>query len=297
MKEKEKLERIAVHRENYKAKLATFYKWKSEVVPIPRNMEILLRDNGSIGYSLKHHKWVIGSFTGIVDENNEFTTYICKTLSTMPETFELENHKEVIVCGNNCFYTPDTRNINWMATMDAENDISMYYQLVNSRNIPIIAADNDKVKKQIEKVFDNILAGRPAVITTDLLSEIQTIDVLDHDAISKMECLTALHDDLLKRNMNLVGASLDTKDKKAQVNNIEMQGFDDYTTLGFLANYESRLSFCDEMKENGIIIDVIRNPIFSDEPTEEEIESGIIEKEEETDGEAVKGNSENSETE
>lgn len=284
MKQTEKLERIKTHCDNYKFRLSTFFKWSSKSLQLPRNMEILLRENGSIGYDLVHHKWVIGHFTGLKDEFNEFTDYVCKTLETTPETYTLLNHKEVIVCPNNAFYKPDNNNINWVAQMDAENDISMYYQLVNSRNIPILVANNDKVKKQIERVFENIEEGKPVVITTDLMSQVEVKDILDHDAIGKMECLTALHDDLLKRNMNLFGASLDTKDKKAQVNNIEMQGFDDYTTLGFLANYEPRVEFCEEMKENGYDIEVIRNPIFADEPTDEEIETGE-KKETETDEE------------
>lgn len=269
-----KEERTATYLDNYKIRLSTFFKWSSDSIQIPYNMEILLRDNGSIGYAPKIGKWVIGTFNGIVDEFNDFTTYVCKTLETMPETYELTNHKDVIVCGNNAFYKSDRNNLRWLSQMDAENDISMYFQLVNSRNIPILVANNDKIKKQIEHVFEDIQEGKPVVITTDLMSQVEVKDIIDPKAIDKMECLTALHDDLLKRNMNMFGASLETKDKKAQVNNVEMMGFDDYTTLGFLANYEPRLSFCDEMKENGIDIECVRNPIFADEPTEEDIEEG-----------------------
>lgn len=276
-----KEERTSTYLDNYKIRLATFFKWNSDTLQIPRNIEILLRENGSIGYSPKIGKWVIGAFDGVVDEFNEFTTYVCRTLETMPKTYELKNHTDVIVCGNNAFYKSDRNNLVWLSQMDAENDISMYFQLVNSRNIPILVANNDKIKKQIERVFDDIQEGKPVVITTDLMSQVEVKDIIDPKAIEKMECLTALHDDLLKRNMNMFGASLETKDKKAQVNNVEMMGFDDYTTLGFLANYEPRIAFCDEMKENGFNIECVRNPIFADEPTNEDIEDGTREKGEE----------------
>lgn len=276
-----KEERTNTYLDNYKIRLATFFKWNSDTLQIPRNIEILLRENGSIGYSPKIGKWVIGAFDGVVDEFNEFTTYVCRTLETMPKTYELKNHTDVIVCGNNAFYKSDRNNLVWLSQMDAENDISMYFQLVNSRNIPILVANNDKIKKQIERVFDDIQEGKPVVITTDLMSQVEVKDIIDPKAIEKMECLTALHDDLLKRNMNMFGASLETKDKKAQVNNVEMMGFDDYTTLGFLSNYEPRIAFCDEMKENGFNIDCVRNPIFADEPTKENIEEGTREKGEE----------------
>lgn len=276
-----KEERTNTYLDNYKIRLSTFFKWNSDTLQIPRNIEILLRENGSIGYSPKIGKWVIGAFDGVVDEFNEFTTYVCRTLETMPKTYELKNHTDVIVCGNNAFYKSDRNNLVWLSQMDAENDISMYFQLVNSRNIPILVANNDKIKKQIERVFDDIQEGKPVVITTDLMSQVEVKDIIDQKAIEKMECLTALHDDLLKRNMNMFGASLETKDKKAQVNNVEMMGFDDYTTLGFLSNYEPRIAFCDEMKENGFNIECVRNPIFADEPTEEDIEDGTREKGEE----------------
>lgn len=271
-------ERTSTYLDNYKIRLATFFKWNSNALQIPRNIEILLRENGSIGYSPKIGKWVIGAFDGVVDEFNEFTTYVCRTLDTAPKTYELKNHTDVIVCGNNAFYKSDRNNLLWLSQMDAENDISMYFQLVNSRNIPILVANNDKIKTQIERVFSNIHEGTPVVITTDLMAQVEVKDIIDPKAIEKMECLTALHDELLKRNMNMFGASLDTKDKKAQVNNVEMMGFDDYTTLGFLANYEPRIAFCEEMTECGYDIECVRNPIFADEPTNEDIEDGTMEK-------------------
>lgn len=278
----DKTVRQACHYNNYMKKLITFYKWSSEDIEIPFLIEQILREEGSIGYDLIHKCWVNGKADETRDELGKPIIYRAHTLNTTDkESYELKWDEEVIVCGNNYLYKSDKADLGWVSQMDAENDVSMYFQLVNSRNIPIIVVQKDTVKKQVEQIFDKIKAGVPAVITSDLITEIEVKDIIDHDAISKMECLTALHDDLLKRNMNLLGASLETKDKKAQVNNVEMEGFDDYTTLGYLANYEPRLEFCEKMKAAGINIEVIRNPIFTDEPTDEEIETG--EREEETD--------------
>lgn len=262
-----------------KNRLNTYFKHKSTSIDIPRNIEILLRDNGTIGYSPKLNKWVIGHFDGIRNELNDYTTYVCTDLSSNPTSYQLKNHEEVIVLRNNALCLPDLNILEWDARMRTENDISMYYQLVNSRNIPVIVANNDKVKRQIEKVFENIKAGVPCVITTDLISQIEVKDIIDHDAISKMECLNELNEVLTKRSMNWFGATLDVKDKKAQVNSMELKAYDDYTTVGFLANYEERLAFVEEMNENNIDYEIIRNPIFTDEPTEEEIEKGEMEDE------------------
>lgn len=290
-----KNKRMATYILDAKNRLNIYFKHKSKDIKIPRNIEILLRDNGSIGYSPTLGKWVIGHFNGIRDELNDLTTYVCATLETTPTTYELKNHDEVIVLRNNALCVPDSAIIEWDAKMRTENDISMYYQLVNSRNIPVLVASNDKIKKQIEKVFENIKAGVPCVITTDLLNDIEVKDIIDHDAINKMECLNELNEVLTKRAMNWFGATLDVKDKKAQVNSMELKAYDDYTTIGFLANYEERMTFVEEMNENGIDYEIIRNPIFSDEPNDEEIETGEMEDEENAKNE-IEGNSENQES-
>lgn len=273
MKEK----RMLTYLLDAKNRLNTYYNHKSNDIDIPRNIEILIRENGSIGYAPKLKKWVIGKFNGIKDELNDFTTYVCVDLSSEPTSYQLKNHEEVIVLRNNALCCSDIPVLEWDSQMRTENDISMYYQLVNSRNIPVIVANNDKVKRQIEKVFENIKVGVPCVITTDLLSEIEVKDIIDHDAISKMECLNELNEILTKRSMNWFGGTLDVKDKKAQVNSMELKAYDDFTTIGFLSNYQERLAFCEEMKENGIDYEITRNVIFSDEPSDEEIEKGEIE--------------------
>lgn len=259
-------------------KLITLFKWKSSDIKIPYNMELLLRLNGSIGYATKIKKWVIGSWNGIVDDLNHFTTYVCKTLSTTPETFEIDQ-KDVIVCGNNFTYASDTETIEFMASMKTETDISILYQLVNSRNIPMIAAQNDKIKKEIELAFQKMKAGVPVVIGTSLLDELNALDITDKNAIEKMQYLNSFYDVLEKRNAQVFGVDVPLIDKRAQINEKELDNFNDVTSLNFLASYEARLQFCEEMKEAGINIEVVRNPVYKEEASEEEIESEEIQEE------------------
>lgn len=254
-------------------KLATLFKWKSDDVELPYNMELLIRKNGSIGYYKEQNLWVIGSFNGIKDDLNRFTTYVCKTLATTPKTFELDREK-VVVCGNNPLFASDFPIIEFDSMMKEETDVSIYYQLINSRNIPAVIAENDKQKNAIEKAYDNIKAGKPVVISTSLLEEINTLDLTDKEAIVKMQYLSSFYDVLEKRNAGCFGVDLPLVDKRAQVNENEMTNFDDVTSLSFLAAYESRLAFCEEMKERfGIKIECVRNPIYKEEASEEEIES------------------------
>ena len=260
-------------------KVATLFKW-SGTIDIPFNMEMILRSNGSIGYNLNNDKWVFGSWTGLRDELNRFTTYVCRTLSTTPETYELDRN-DVIVCGNNPLFSSDLPAMDFIASMKAETDKSIYYQLVNSRNIPMIAAQKDQIKKEIETAFKKMEAGRPVVVTTSLMDELQRLDITDPEAIEKMQYLSSFYDVLEKRNALIFGIDVPLVDKRAQVNQNELENFGDITSLNFLAAYEMRLAFVEEMKERaGIELVCVRNPVFADEPSNEEIDSEEAQKEE-----------------
>lgn len=253
-------------------KIATLFKWKSEQIEIPYNMEVILRMTGSIGYIPGKNLWVNGMWTGETDNLNRFTEYVAHTLSTHPETFTL-NRDDVIVCGNNALYMNDVPVIDFASKMRSETDVSIYYQLVNSRNIPMLVASDDKVKREIETAFEKMRAGLPVVITTSLLSELTPLDITEKDAIQKMQYLSSFYEVIEKRNAMHFGVDIPLVDKKAQVNSDELDNFGDVTSLSFLAAYEARLAFVEEMKKAGIEIECVRNPIYKDEPSKEETES------------------------
>ena len=254
-----------------KNKASIYFKWKA-AIPLPYNMELLLRENGSIGYYKAREKWVIGAWNGIVDDLNQYTTYVCKTLATTPETFELDA-SEVIVCGNNLNYASDKPAMEFMSEFRNEVDVSVYYQLVYSRNLPIPLAETDKMKKQIEIALEAMRKGKPAIISTSLLNDVDTLDITEKDGIEKMQYLSSFYDVLEKRNANYFGVDLSLVDKRAQVQTDELNQFDDVTSLEFLSAYEARLDFCERMKEAGIQIEVVRNPVFAEEASKEEIDS------------------------
>ena len=56
------------NKELQKASIA--FKWKSDQIKIPRCIEAILADGGSIGYAIKEDKWYMGQFTGQTDELN-----------------------------------------------------------------------------------------------------------------------------------------------------------------------------------------------------------------------------------
>lgn len=266
---KKKESRILSYTKDYLNRLNIFFDWEMEDAIIPRAMEKVLRLNGSIGFHLKKKIFVVGLFDGTKDENNDYIIYRAQSFATGSNVEELKNHEEVIVCGNNASYLPDIDLINFHAQMQAETDVSMYMQLINSRLAKAFKVTSDAQKKQVEKAYENIANGKPITIVSKLLDDLDTVDITDNAAIEKMQCLDSFYDTITKRLYNNLGINIDIKDKKAQVNNLELQSFDDFTSASFLVNWKARQSFCEEMEKNGFKITCKPNYIFNDELVKE----------------------------
>lgn len=249
------------------------FKWNSnsEEVIIPRNFEILLRIKGIMGFLITEKKFVMLSPVRF-DENNNISTFTAIGLGTEKKSYGTVTLDQVIPCFNNPLGLSDMRDISYFAYEKAQNDVSRMFQLLFSRITPMLKTDNDKVRDQVTKALVDVMQGKPAVILTKLIDDLEKVDILDPNNIAKMEYLTS-YDEVLDKNIaNRFGASLDIKDKKAQVNNAELKAYDDITTMNYLVNYECRLEFVEKMKEAGFDIEVVVSPIFADEPTKEEIE-------------------------
>lgn len=263
----------------------TLFKWKSETLPLPFNPEFYVTEEGSIGYDLIHKRWVHGSFTGYRDEYGDFTEYVAMTLNSEPETYTLKNHKEVVVCGNTPLYRPFKEEREYFAMMKEEIDKSILCLTKETRKNKAFLVDNDRKKKEVERALAAIDEGKPAIFVTSILEGLETVDITDPAEIDKMQYLTSFYQSMEKREANDVGVDLDLIDKRAQVTTNEITQYDDVTTENFLVMYEMRLAFVEEMKKNGLEIEIVRNPIFFDEPEKEDIDEGTFEEAENQEGE------------
>lgn len=257
------------------------FKWKSETMKLPRFPEWYLTETGSLGYDLKNNKWVHGAFTGIKDEFGDYTTFVAITLSSDPETYELINHEEVVVCGNTPLYRPFKEERDYYATMKEETDRSILCQLINTRLNKALVAASDQQKKQIQKAYKEVIEGYPMILVTNLLEDLDSIDLTDPKEIDKMQYLSAFYSTIEKREANNFAIDLENVEKRAQINDTELKQYDDVTALKYLIMYEMRQAFVEEMKENGFELEIVRNPVFYDEPTKEDVEEGTYEAAEE----------------
>ena len=121
------------------------------------------------------------------------------------------------------------------------------------------------------------------------------MDITDPAEIEKMQYLNSFYQAIEKREANDSGVDLDQIDKRAQVSTEEVKQYDDLTTENYLIMFEMRQKFVEEMAKNGLILEIIRNPIYFDEPTEKDINTGEFEAQEEPEQEDAT-NEENNQT-
>lgn len=258
-------------------RLNYYFKWKSEEgdgleqITIPRNLEIILRMAGLMCFLKDEKKFAIAQIVKF-NNYNEPTQINAITLGTEEKKNYSLTQDQCILLFNNALGFSDLPEIKFMAYEKAQTDLSRMYQLINSRLIPLLETDSDKALEQIKKMIKDVKAGKPGIVLTSIMDEVKKLDYLDPNAIAKMEYLTAYDEILDKHIANRFGASLDSKDKKAQITTDELKAYDDLTTSDYLANYEPRIEFCEKMREAGFAIECVPNPIFKDEPTAEEIE-------------------------
>lgn len=257
------------------------FTWKSKDLKLPRDPERWLSTNGVLAFDKTDNKWKRGQFTGVLDDEGDFETYVAIPLSSSnPGAEDRKNHEQIIVCRNNPLCLPNTAQNEWFAKLKAESDTSLMCMILLTRLSKIIEAFSDAQKNQIEAAFKNIKEGLPVVITSSLIEDLKIQELTDPDFIDKIQYISGLMQEIDKREANLKGIDLELLDKRAQVTSNELKQYDDITTLDYLTRYVERLRFVEEMKENGFDIEIVPNPIFFDEPKKEDIDEGTFESKE-----------------
>ena len=259
---------------------AILFKWKSldPNFRIPWQPEILLSTEGALGYDKVKNLWVTCSPTGLFDKYGDFQSFVCRSLdNTDMVGYTAKNHEEVIVCGNTPLYRSFDAEREYYSTLKTETDRSIRNQLLLSRLSKAIVAENDNKAKEIRKAMEDIKEGKILVLTSSLLEDLNILELTDSSDIEKMQYLSSFYQTLEKREANDYGVDLELIDKRAQVTSNEIKQYDDVTTLEYLIMFECRQRFVDEMKENGFNIEIVRNPVFFDEPTKEDVDEGEFE--------------------
>lgn len=152
------------------------------------------------------------------------TTPITTTQNGQNKTWESTWKKDGLVVGwNNNLHVPDM-NIGRFASLLADVDLSLYYNLIYSRLLPMPTASSADQKRAIEDAFKAMLEGKPQVILSDnILADIvnggkgiEVVNLTDVEASTKIQYLSHFHDDLIRRLYTMYGVCSANSTKMAQ---------------------------------------------------------------------------------
>ena len=180
------------------------------------------------------------------------------------------------VCMNNSKFYPTYLTLDRYAAMLTETDKSIECLIEFSRLIPLPIAETDNQKSEIEHAIDGIIEGKPKIVKSANLKGVERVELLDPDQIRNMECLSRLHDELLKRVCSELGISINTKDKGAQLSIEELDSFGQYDAMSLQIPLALRRAFAEKVNEKyGTNGTVELNPIFDN------LENGVNKSKEE----------------
>lgn len=182
---------------------------------------------GKVAYVKDKGEYLVGrvSFSGeptryyygrdaIVTAGNGYNKYF-KNWRTNPN---------IVVAFNNNMKTPDFQLLKTAGIL-SEVDISLLCNLVYSRLYPIGVAHDDKTKKVLEELFDNMQIGKFASITSRNILEnlggkdgagIDVLNLTDVSVSDKIQYLAKFKDDMLRWLWSMYGQNVQATSKLAQ---------------------------------------------------------------------------------
>ena len=172
--------------------------------------------------------------------------------------FECTIGEDCVIGYNNNIRTPDTM-IRKFAHQLAEVDTSIESAVKKTRVNPIPLANNGEVAKALENAMTDIEAGETKIIMRKTTSAqelvnpdskaLETISLTSPEDVTRIQYLSRLHDDLLKRIFNYYGHSLSGVNKMAQVNSEELKGYETYSKIMPYICLEARKTFMSKCNE------------------------------------------------
>lgn len=184
--------------------------------------------------------------------NKIVATYIDKNFNI--QTKEFTNDVDCVLWYNNSLQIPETF-LTFFANELTEIDTSISLNVLNARYNHCLKVHDQKQKTQFENAIDASKDGRPIVYVDDTIggnpftSDDTFLNFNDVNKIEKVQYLSQLHDDYLKRFSNMYGVSMNMSAKKAQQSEKEISGMDAMSWLIPLDMLHQAKKFCERFKK------------------------------------------------
>lgn len=165
--------------------------------------------------------------------------------------------KDCVIGYNNAIRTPEL-GLEYYAKILTEIDTSIDALVKKSRVNPMPVARNQQEKNAIKAAMDSTEKGNTDVILQEnLLSQltetekgIPIVSLTFPEEIERVQYLSKLHDDILRRGLTFYGHTLQSASKMAQVNEKELEGYDTYSMIypmQMLAERKEMIDKCNEI--------------------------------------------------
>lgn len=268
--------------------------WEGLPKSIPqRFLEGYMHIFGSVGVAKINGELVCGvsSYCGQIDAYGIGTSGI---VTTPVGTKEGKINEEVCICWNNDLMQKDKllyEIIHFISEIDKSIDCNILF----ARFIPIPIANDKPQKVAYDEAIKNIQEGKVDTIVSAniLLEELgidhKTLDLTDVNQADKIQYLSKLFDDILKRFFIFYGHNLQTINQGSQTNNDELHGYDSISRLIPEIMLKCRQDFCEELNSTfGLNVSVRFNESIQNNIDEDDAQTELTEAEvEKTQSEAT----------
>ena len=225
----------------------------------------------------------IGDYCGEVDFYGIGTDGIVTTCKGSKQS---KLNTDVVIGNNNDTFQPE-KLIYYIVHIIREIDKSIDCNVLFSRYIPIPIANDDKTKTAIDLVIQNLENGDTETVVSDNilakelgLDGIQKLELNDVTKVDKLQYLSKMFDDILKRFFMFYGYNLKTINQGSQTNEDELHGSDTVSRLYQEVRLKQRKRMIDNLNKTfGLNASVRFNKALDNEVKKNDLEMEKEEKE------------------
>lgn len=215
------------------------------------------------------------------------------------ESFSGEIGKDVVIMWNNQTHTPELKASQFSEVL-AECDNSIMACVYNSRPYMAVIAKSQKFIKSIKQILKQWRDGKPQIISGEdtlqgivnpTAEEVKSINLSDPTIMDKIQYLSKLHDDILRRGLTYYGIPINSSGKMAQLNDKEIDGYESYSKIYPNNRLKERQKAIEQMNKIfrlNATVDfslAFKNCGYEELPEDGEQESDFIDSSEEESGE------------
>lgn len=225
----------------------------------------------------------IGDYCGEVDFYGIGTDGL---VTTCKGSKQAKLNTDVVIGKNNDTFQPE-KLIYYIVHIIREIDKSIDCNVLFSRYIPIPIANDDKTKTAIDLVIQNLENGDTETVVSDNilakelgLDGIQKLELNDVTKVDKLQYLSKMFDDILKRFFMFYGYNLKTINQGSQTNEDELHGSDTVSRLYQEVRLKHRQKMIDDLNKTfGLNASVRFNKALDNEVKKNDLEMEKAEKE------------------